>query len=229
MTIYYVYQLVDPRNNQTFYVGKGTGGRAWSHLNFTSGCNNPHKDRVIRKIQSLGLEVEVRIVEEFTCEESAYQAEELMIESIGIDNLTNLTLGVNPPVRVGKENGFFGKTHTPETKKKLGDVNRGKDIKSPEGKRAISEAQKKLWADPEIRAKKIQHLKNRKGEKRSPEAIEAYRAAAIRRIARTTPEQRSARALAAAETRKKKYAGLCKKKYIDDQGNTRFRWVAKQD
>lgn len=28
---YYVYRLVDPRNGQTFYVGKGKGNRIFAH------------------------------------------------------------------------------------------------------------------------------------------------------------------------------------------------------
>lgn len=62
VNIYYVYQLIDPRNNKPFYIGEGKGERAWSHQSFNSGCKNPHKDRIIRKIQSLGLEVIVSIV-----------------------------------------------------------------------------------------------------------------------------------------------------------------------
>ena len=29
---YYVYCYIDPRNNQEFYFGKGTGGRSKAHL-----------------------------------------------------------------------------------------------------------------------------------------------------------------------------------------------------
>lgn len=32
---YYVYRLIDLRNGQTFYVGKGKGNRLYDHINDT--------------------------------------------------------------------------------------------------------------------------------------------------------------------------------------------------
>ncbi len=30
---FYVYRLIDPRNGETFYVGKGVGNRVFHHMN----------------------------------------------------------------------------------------------------------------------------------------------------------------------------------------------------
>ena len=56
MTTYYVYQLVDPRNGLPFYVGKGTGDRAYQHTKFKDGNQNPYKERKIKNILKAGLE-----------------------------------------------------------------------------------------------------------------------------------------------------------------------------
>ncbi|MEI4486690.1 hypothetical protein V8J36_10855 [Frigidibacter sp. MR17.14] len=36
---YYVYRLIDPRNGETFYVGKGRGNRIFQHLNATKAVD----------------------------------------------------------------------------------------------------------------------------------------------------------------------------------------------
>lgn len=227
MNEYYVYKLIDPRNNKPFYVGEGKGNRAWSHSTFKSGCNNPHKDRIISKIQSLGLEVIVEIVKQGLTKEESVFHEELLIEEIGLENLSNICKNANPPRLVGEKNGFYGKTHSEETKKKCGDANRGRDNKTPEGKKAISESLKKRWLDPVYREKQVAVFKSRKGEKRSDAAREACRVGAAKRNQNMTPEQRSARTLAGCATRKIKYAGLKRQAYIDENGNRRFRWIEK--
>lgn len=221
----YVYQLVDPRNMKPFYIGEGQNDRAWSHLKFKSGCNNPHKDRIIEKIQSSGLEVIVQILFENLTKEDAVSIEKEIIAKIGLENLSNISADANPPVKKGPDNGFYGKTHTDENKRKQGDVNRGKDIKTVEGKKSISNAMKERWKDPEKRERQIQALKDRKGEKRSKEAIESYKKAAAARNMKMTAEQRSARTLAGCKTKKEKYAGLKRQRYTDENGNMRFRYI----
>ena len=56
----YVYRLIDPRNGETFYVGKGRGNRVFQHpkglgLVEEDEIVNP-KLRRIKEIQSAGLE-----------------------------------------------------------------------------------------------------------------------------------------------------------------------------
>jgi hypothetical protein len=227
MNIYYVYQLIDPRNNKPFYIGEGKDQRAWSHQKFTSGCNNPHKDRIIRKIQKSGLEVIVKIIYNEITKQQSIQFEEQLIEEIGIDNLTNICKNANPPILFGEQNGFYGNTHTEQNKKKCGNANKGRNTKTTAGIKSISDSMKSRWEDPIKREQQIQALKSRKGENRSPEAIESYKASAALRNARMTPEERSARTLAGAATKKIKYAKLKRQAYIDDTGKKKFKWIPK--
>lgn len=98
---YYVYQLIDPRSNTVFYVGKGTGDRAYKHNQFKDGNNNFYKDSIIKQLHQQGLEPTVEIVEHFASEKDAYDYEDKLIETIGIDNLTNITEGSRPPSKKG--------------------------------------------------------------------------------------------------------------------------------
>lgn len=131
----------------------------------------------------------------------------------------------NKPDQSGIKNGMFGKTHTASAKEKCGLSNKGKDIKSIEGKKSISNHMKSKWNDEEYRNKHISMLKNRKGEKRSTDAIESYKKAAALRNEKMTPEERSARTLAGIATKKIKYAGLKRKRVIDNSGKISYIWV----
>ena len=58
---WYVYRLIDPRNGETFYVGKGQGGRVFAHANGQivadhADVSDPKLKR-IRDIKASGLEV----------------------------------------------------------------------------------------------------------------------------------------------------------------------------
>ena len=55
---FYVYRLIDPRNGETFYVGKGSGSRVLQHVQNAIGNAEPSdKIEVIREIRDAGLPV----------------------------------------------------------------------------------------------------------------------------------------------------------------------------
>ena len=102
MKTYYVYQLVDPRNNKPFYIGKGTGNRAYQHTKFKDGNENTYKDRKIKSILKENLEIIVDLLyKDLTDENTAYELEKQIIEKIGIENLTNLVKDRIPPSKKG--------------------------------------------------------------------------------------------------------------------------------
>jgi hypothetical protein len=90
---YYVYQLVDPRNNKPFYIGKGQGKRIDAHEREAKANIISPKCNLIREIELEGLKIVKHIVKYFAVEMSAYKYEKKLIKKIGLSNLTNLTEG----------------------------------------------------------------------------------------------------------------------------------------
>ena len=92
----YVYMLIDPINNQPFYVGKGSNRRCYHHSwEAKNSVKHTRKLNKIRKIQKMGLEIIIRKIEENVSHEQAKEFECLLISEIrnfGI-NLTNVTNG----------------------------------------------------------------------------------------------------------------------------------------
>jgi hypothetical protein len=98
--MYYVYALIDPRNNQPFYIGKGKENRVAMHEKFKSQCNNLKKDRLIKKILQTYESIPYEILKDgFQNENDAYQYEEEIIANIGIKNLTNICESRRPPTQ----------------------------------------------------------------------------------------------------------------------------------
>jgi hypothetical protein len=90
---WYLYELIDPRNGEVFYVGKGTGPRLLAHEREALKDCKSRKTRRIREIWASDAEVERRHVAFFWDEQAAYDAETDRIEEIGLDCLTNVMAG----------------------------------------------------------------------------------------------------------------------------------------
>lgn len=95
---YYVYGLIDPRTNQIFYIGKGTGNRVFEHEREI--LSNPNSDKLklqtISDIHSHGLAVKKIIINSNLTENEAFAAEAALINAfnyISDAGLTNIAAG----------------------------------------------------------------------------------------------------------------------------------------
>jgi hypothetical protein len=91
MNKFYVYEHWRPDKNEPFYVGKGSGSRAWK----IGRAKNPYYANVVAKLAAIGLCVEVRLVVGEMTAEQAYDAEINRIafwQAKGV-KLTNQTAG----------------------------------------------------------------------------------------------------------------------------------------
>ena len=51
----YVYRLIDPRNGETFYVGKGQGDRVFAHVRGEQKIEGDDLDNKIKRIREIRL------------------------------------------------------------------------------------------------------------------------------------------------------------------------------
>lgn len=109
---FYVYRLVDPRNCETFYVGKGRGNRVFDHVKHTlnfSADREPEDDISlkmirIRNIHDAGLEVITLIHIHGLDEATAFRVEAALIDAYpGLSN-----------AQAGHDSDLFGVAHVKE-------------------------------------------------------------------------------------------------------------------
>lgn len=93
---HYVYRLIDPRNAETFYVGKGIGNRVFAHIRAETknldGDDLDNKLKRIREIRAAGFEVIHVIHRHGMDEKTAVAVEAALIDAY--PGLTNIVDGV---------------------------------------------------------------------------------------------------------------------------------------
>ncbi|MEM6445761.1 MAG: hypothetical protein AAF704_04245 [Cyanobacteria bacterium P01_D01_bin.123] len=100
----YVYRLIDPRNGETFYVGRGKKNRVFNHVADAIVADDPNdKLRRIREIRASGFEVAHVIHRHGMTAEIAKQVEAALIDAY--PGLTN---------EVGGYGSDFGVMHAEE-------------------------------------------------------------------------------------------------------------------
>lgn len=106
---YYVYRLIDPRNGETFYIGKGKSNRVFAHARGDIETDSlSEKMTRIRSIHIAGFDVAHVIHRHGLSEESAFEVEAALIDAYpGITNIMD-----------GHGNSDFGAMHSSEIIKK---------------------------------------------------------------------------------------------------------------
>lgn len=101
---YYIYALKDPRTSpaQPFYIGKGTGIRAWEH---TISVDQTRKGKHISEIQSEGFDVVTTVLADDLTEMQALKLEAELIAAFGTEDCGGmLTNSVIPQGTVNRKN-----------------------------------------------------------------------------------------------------------------------------
>jgi hypothetical protein len=104
---YYVYRLIDPRNGETFYIGKGRGNRVFNHVAGALGGDSDGESEKLERIRLIhlrGLEVGHVVHRHGMDEATAFQVEAALIDAYpGLAN-----------EQAGHGSNDYGPAHTSE-------------------------------------------------------------------------------------------------------------------
>jgi hypothetical protein len=90
----YVYRLIDPRNGETFYVGKGKGNRLFAHIRVAQGLDGDALDNKVKRIYEIrnaGFEVGHVVHRHGLDDKTAFEVEGALIDAY--PGLTNIAGG----------------------------------------------------------------------------------------------------------------------------------------
>ena len=121
---YYVYEMIDPRTDKVFYVGKGQKERMYEHEKDVQKGKIPNKtnkrlENKIKKIMVTNLKIKYKKIFETNIETEAYDKEKDLIAKISLNNLCNLSNGgdCGPSAK--------GLKRSEETKRKMSEASKG--------------------------------------------------------------------------------------------------------
>lgn len=162
---FYVYCLIDPRDDKPFYVGKGVGNRVFAHANdaLESGTASDKLD-IIRDITDAGQNVGYVIVRHGLDEQTAFSVETALIDFLNFFDvgLTNIVLGHNSSAFGLMTVDEVKRKYTAKPLKKLGEdcviININRTYKRAKGTKSFYEATKEMWVMAEWRTKKIKYV-----------------------------------------------------------------------
>jgi len=103
----YVYRLIDPRNGETFYVGKGRGNRVFAHIRAEQNLEGDEIDNRLKRIRDIrlaGFEVAHVIHRHGMDDKTALEVEAALIDAY--PGLTNIASG--------EGNSDYGAMHAKE-------------------------------------------------------------------------------------------------------------------
>jgi len=161
---FYVYEHWRPDKCICFYVGKGTGKRAWNMR-----TRNVHHKRIQEKLKELGLVPEIRIILSNLSEVAAFEMEKKLLSSYEKNQLCNMTNGGEGfseivfskeaiAKRVATRAGYC---HSSETIKKMSLAKLGKPM-TDQHKKNLSDALKGRKRSEESIQKQREKLLGRK-------------------------------------------------------------------
>ena len=147
---HYVYLLIDPRNGQTFYVGRGQRNRIFAHINEELRLDSKEDDitaklETIREIRRPGLEPTHVIHRHGLDEATAKEVEAALMDYT--PGLTNIAPGTGsnrgPANAVELERRYARQTISPDPDHKLLYIKTGKA--AIEAKGSLYEAVRRSW------------------------------------------------------------------------------------